>query len=310
MQRLNRDRGAVAVFVALMMVPLLLSSALVVDLGSARAKKQALQRTADAVALAIAQDCAVGACGNAAATAATLTAANSGSLAATSTSAVNGNTVEVSSSAVVDYAFAPVVGIDNTTVTAQSSATWSYPSGGTAVLPLVFSWCAFAAQTGGGIPSSTAETTLYLPKTDATECTSKSGNPVPGGFAWLKTNSGTCGVTSATAPTAKSYSDPGRSTPTGCNEVDFIAQQDKVVLLPVYDQLGGTGSGAWYHIYGYAAFHLTGYNITGQYKWQAPCTGNDSCIRGYFTQYVPSTDTFTSSATAPDLGARFVYLSS
>ena len=64
----------------------------------------------------------------------------------------------------------------------------------------------------------------------------------------------------------------------------------------------GTGSDAWYHVYGYAAFTITGYYFAGQYKWHKPCNGNDRCIRGYFTQFVEPSDAFFYDSTAPVSG--------
>jgi len=80
------------------------------------------------------------------------------------------------------------------------------------------------------------------------------------------------------------------------------------VLLPLYDIAGGTGSTAWYHIYGYVAFQLTGYFFGGQYQSPvAPCSGNARCVSGYFTQFVDLSTAFTYGA-GPTLGSSIVYL--
>jgi Flp pilus assembly protein TadG len=244
MRRLNDERGAVAVMVALLMVPLLVCTALVVDVGSAYVRKRQLQNAADAAVLAVAQDCAGGACGNISSTATTFAAANVGAGTATANPSVSGSTATVSTSSTVDFFFAPVIGIDDTQVTATATAVWGSPTGGRAALPLGFSWCAFAAQTGGGVPSTTTPATIMLPKTDATACSGPTGNPVPGGFAWLKADSTGCTTTSSI--TGQTPSDPGRSLPSICSPADFVALQNKVVLLPVYEAFGGTGSNAWY----------------------------------------------------------------
>jgi hypothetical protein len=208
----------------------------------------------------------------------------------------------------VDYTFAPVIGIDDQLVSATATATWGSPTAGTAALPLAFSWCAFAAQTGGGLPTGSTPTTILLPKTDATACTGPTGNPVPGGFAWLKADSTGCTNTSGTQVT-QTPSDPGRSLPTVCQPGDFTALLNKPVFLPIYDNFGGTGSNAWYHIYAYAAFTITGYSFGGQYKTSpAPCKGNDSCIAGYFTVLVDPSQAFTTDGSAVDLGARVITL--
>ena len=61
--RNNRDdRGAVLVWVALMIVVLLGVGALVLDVGALCVERRELQNGADAAALAVAQDCAEGDC--------------------------------------------------------------------------------------------------------------------------------------------------------------------------------------------------------------------------------------------------------
>jgi hypothetical protein len=82
------------------------------------------------------------------------------------------------------------------------------------------------------------------------------------------------------------------------------------VLLPLFDQSSGTGSSAQYRVYGYAAFTLAGYDFGGQFSSASPCHGNARCIRGRFVSYVDLRDTFTSSASAPALGASVVQLTS
>ena len=76
MWRMTDDHGAVGVMVALMMIPLLVCTAHVIDVGSAYARRTELQNAADAAALGIAQDCGKGACGNIGTTASSLTSAN------------------------------------------------------------------------------------------------------------------------------------------------------------------------------------------------------------------------------------------
>src|SRR4051794_5378472 len=63
MRRLTGDEGAVAIIVALLAVVLLGFGALVVDVGALYSERRELQSGADASALAIAADCAAGACG-------------------------------------------------------------------------------------------------------------------------------------------------------------------------------------------------------------------------------------------------------
>jgi hypothetical protein len=84
--------------------------------------------------------------------------------------------------------------------------------------------------------------------------------------------------------------------------------QGRTVLLPIFDASGGTGSGAWYHVYGYAAFRITGYFFGGQYSWNKPCSGNERCVAGYFTRFVDLSERFTYTNDGPDLGAAILRL--
>jgi Flp pilus assembly protein TadG len=302
----TEEDGAVAIVFVLLLVPLLAIAALVVDVGGGYVQKRKLQNATDAVAMAIAQDCAGGVCGNTALTAQTLVTANAG--AATAVVTITGSSVTVRGAAAVNYRFAPAMGIRSSSVHTTSSARWGAPSGATSVLPLMFSWCSFAAQTGGGVPTGTTAVTINFAKTDGTtDCTGPSGNPVPGGFAWIQTLPGTCTAKTATG-VAQTFSDPGNSVPNSCSTNDIGASQNQTVLLPIFDKFGGTGGGAWYHAYAYAAFRLTGYYFGGQYKWNNPCSGNARCIRGYFTKMVDISEGATFSTTAPNLGSSIIAL--
>jgi Flp pilus assembly protein TadG len=310
MQRVKDERGAVGVVVAILMVPLLGFAAIAVDAAALWTQRLQLQAGADAGALAIAQDCARSAilCGIPLSTAQQLANGNVNLSAATATvSALSSSQVTVSNSGVRDYWFAPVLGYDSTTIVAQATATWGAPTGGTAVLPLTFSYCEFLAQTGGLLPSTITQRTIYFTKSSGiVGCTGPSNNVVPGGFGWLNVTSGTCNTASTVSGTV--YSDTGNSVPSSCSTGSFAALQNKTVLLPIFDQAFGTGNSASYHVYGYAAFQITGYHFGGQYSWNAPCSGNDRCIRGYFTRYVDDAETFDFGATAPNLGASLVKL--
>jgi hypothetical protein len=206
-----------------------------------------------------------------------------------------------------EHWFAPVLGIDSTQVSATATVAWGMPGAGTAVLPLTFSWCEFEAQTHGGLPSSTVVQTILFTKTSATGCTGPSHNVVPGGFAYLETDPGKCQATSAR--TGRSMSSTGNSVPSPCSVADFSAFVGRTVLLPIFDESGQTGSNAWYRVYGYAAFKLTGYFFGGQFRTSPqPCSGNARCVAGYFTRFVDLSERFTYTTDGPDLGASILRL--
>lgn len=314
MQRLStdRERGAVSVAIALLSVVLIGFAAISIDVAALWADRQKLQAGADAAALAVAQDCAGGACGDPTTTARTLAVANAGpeaqgAIVGAAPTPTSGS-VTVDTSSVRDHWFAPVLGVDESTVAARATASWGPPSGGTAVLPLTFSWCEFKAQTGGGLPSGTTERTIFFTKSSGTSCTGPSGNMVPGGFGWLTVNAQSCQTRSRMNEVM--WSEPGEAVPSGCTTADFVEVQDRTVLLPIYDQYGDSGSNAWYRLYGYAAFRITGYHFVGQFSWSAAgtCKGSVRCIQGYFIQFVDIGDAFTYSTGAPRMGASVVKL--
>lgn len=307
-RRMTDERGATAVIVALLMVPLIGFTAIAVDLGRVYAERARLQVAADAAALAVAQDCARGNCGDMQATASSMVAANeAGSTAAPPVLGSAPLRVTVTGDKPTQHWFAPVLGIDATNVSATATVAWGVPGAGTAVLPVTFSWCEWNAQTGGGMPSGSTVRVIDLTKSSGTNCTGPSHNVVPGGFGYVTTDPGQCQATSAIAQQLNS--EPGNTPPQACSNADFSAWVGQTVLLPLFDEAGDTGSNAWYRVYGYAAFRLTGYALGGQFSTSPkPCSGSARCIAGYFVRFVDQSDRFTYTDTGPDLGADILRL--
>jgi len=309
-RRGGEERGAAAVVLALLLIPILGFAAIAVDVGSLYAERARLQVAADAAAIAVAQDCSRGNCGDMLATAQTLITLNDGEGTAAHPELSNDPlSVTVTGSTPKQHWFAPVLGLDSTAVGATATVGWGAPSQGPAVLPLAFSWCSFANQTGGGIPSNETLQLIKLTKTDgAKECHPQSGNDIPGGFGFVQTDANQrCQATSHIGGTLTS--DPGQSPSNGCTAADFASYVGRTVLIPIYDDAGGTGTNGWYRIYGYAAFTLKGYAFTGQFTSNpAPCNGNVRCVSGYFTRFVELSDAWTYSPTAPQLGASVLRL--
>lgn len=135
------ERGAVAVIVALMLVVLLGMAALTVDLGGSLSFRRQMVAAADAAALAAARACANGATTLAAQNSAVTFAAENapGTTAANQTQFVDPTTglapvcgpvsaasgsIRVGYQRVRDNVFAPILGLDTTTVGATATASW------------------------------------------------------------------------------------------------------------------------------------------------------------------------------------------
>jgi hypothetical protein len=80
------------------------------------------------------------------------------------------------------------------------------------------------------------------------------------------------------------------------------------VSVPIFDAVNGlTGSNGEYHIVGFAAFHITGYQLAGD-TWPAGMSCPESpgasgrCFRGYFTETTTSGDGFG----GPDMGVTVI----
>src|SRR4029453_2362167 len=268
----------VAVIVALLIVALLGFTAVAVDVGMLYSEKAQLQNGADAAALTIAQKCAKN-------PADTVNCVASSALAATvnSGNAVDGKsniksvtldktnrTVKVTSGALeqghtpneVSLFFAKAFGISSSEVNASSTVQWGSPTAGPIIFPLAFSVCQVTGMIGGSaqlIMNHTANSTNP-------PCLGPAGQTVPGGFAWISQNPGSCGG-SVDLTVNKSGSDTGNDGPSNCNTIlsqwaaDITAGKSVTVLLPVYDQATGTGSGASYHLVAFAAFSVKGWKF-------------------------------------------------
>ncbi|MCW2618797.1 MAG: uncharacterized protein JWR28_1946 [Modestobacter sp.] len=304
--RLAGERGAVAVMVALLFVPLLGCGAIAVDVASLYADREQLQTAADAAAIAVALDCAGGACGNTTATATTALIANAGAADTagatlrTPSVSISGQTVTVTVSADQSHWFAPVLGVDSTRVTATSTARWTATSKAVAQLPLALSWCEYKQQVAQYPLTSTTPHRLSWVTGWLGLCTGPDGNLfLGGGHALTDTDSaGVCRTTSSVGDSI-GISLSSNWQPSRCTKAHLDGLIGTDVQIPVYDDVTGwLLSGLRAHVYGYALFHLTGYTLT---------TG-EPVFYGYFTRGVQESGAPSSTTTAPYLGAGSVHL--
>lgn len=151
--RLRREElGATSVIVVLLMTVLLISAALVVDVGAIQARQAQLQDAADAAALAIAQECfehpatsplgcAASVVADAAGTAAELATANVNDRQVTAAPPVfTGDTVRVTLSSTQRGYFGVVAGVTESDLAASATARWEQPA---VPLPLALASCNF-----------------------------------------------------------------------------------------------------------------------------------------------------------------------
>jgi hypothetical protein len=302
MQRMNRsltveresERGATAVLTALLMTAMVAATGLAVDMGANYATSQELQNGADAAALAVAQEHAEAGCLEDTTLAGQMARGN----VRTQIDPVNvdgvtcgTNSVQVDLSAVQEHWFMPVVGLDSSTLGASATVEWGSPSGGISMLPIAISACSYYEQVGVDEEARLGDTVnlvLPAPSHGDTDCSWHADYPA-GGFGWLDPTDG-CGAYSEIG--AWVGGDTGQDVPGPCTWSDFNSMLGETVLLPVFDEERGTGSGGEYHIQGYAAILFTGFHfntLSSPKSGGAACsgapTGQKACIIGEFQGY-------------------------
>jgi Putative Flp pilus-assembly TadE/G-like len=304
----RNQSGQTFVLTVFMLTALLGLAALVVDLGSWFRAHRELQATADAAALAGAQELP-GSTGNANAFTVQYAHKNTQGLTAVNVSFSSGletnDTIHVHVTKPAPGFFSKVFGIDSVDEGAKAVARVGGMSSAKYVAPIVVrDTHPMLTSCGGPCLGPGYQTTIPVSDTGA-----------PGAFSMLNLAGGGAGTSGADElaswitdgypdelPIGGYYSAPG---------VKFNANQIQeglgirmnsptpVMLFPVYDTLSGTGSNAEYHIIGWAPFYITGYEAHG----------NDGSITGYFTDIIwYGTLATTSGGGGPNFGARTVQL--
>jgi Putative Flp pilus-assembly TadE/G-like len=340
------DRGAVSAIVAILLGSsvLLGTGALVVDVGRLHVEREQLQSGADAAALAVAKTCAtMGSCtttvaggyanGNAKdGTSAVTVVCGTGpglpscpaepdNLTAclgnppvgvpyvevrTATRLPNGSTLLPPTFA---QSLAGMSGYRGSTVQACSRVAWGPPAGTTGIA-ITVSQCNWQVMTGNGTRFPTDERIIYLhdPQTadpDSTTCPKDpSGKTAPGGFAFLQDNAGDCQTTGSAGT---NWDGSTGNSPHACPTVlDAHRSSGQPIPLPVYDSVSSNGTNTTYHIVGFGAFVVTGWNLSSSSVASnipagnaaprpAPsyCSGSARCLYGYFTTKLVPTGSFS-----------------
>ena len=318
--RRKDERGAVAVFLAIILVVVLGFGAFVLDVGALVQERRELQNGADAGALAVAKDCA-GSLGCAGygfipqdraddfvdANALDLDS-NVDDVCGTDTfgillactdppavpEGVQGyvrvvdSTQEVSTGASeITFSLGQVLGLTGATVDASAVAAWG-AVGSATTIPLTFSQCELdlLLAAGGGVqegPPFSGDPQTILFHTNAESCVptgNSSGSDLSGGFGWLDADDN-CQTEIENGDTVGE--DPGASADNSCDPSEWV---NRTLLIPIYDQVSDQGGqNGEYHVVGFAAFYLTGYRFPGDTSPPA-CDPPDTCITGYFTTFV------------------------
>ena len=334
----DRERGAVAVVTALLLVVLLAASALAVDGGMLYGKQAQLQSGADAAAIAVAQKCAASLsdpqCASTSTLATSLAQSNMYQAQAGIASLTVNTTAQTVTAATqplqpgmqagsVSLFLAQTLGITSAKVGASATAAWGSPSTGVAPFPLAFSICQVQGMINGDYQLLESHGSGANPSCNY----GPSGAVVPGGFGWLVQDSGQCGATINIAQ-SEGGSSPGNSAPSNCGTIlaqwvaTLSAGQRVIVLLPVFTAVTGTGSSAIYTLSGFAAYSVIGWNFGGtsttnpnnSYNNQNPngssalsCTGNCTGIIGQFVTFVALDNTYQVGPSTP-FGATIVRL--
>nr|WP_278044053.1 TadE/TadG family type IV pilus assembly protein [Microterricola gilva] len=295
--RQNPERGASAVIMAILLVPLIGCVAIAVDVGALYAERAQLQNGADAAAIAIAQDCAdENGCGDSAALAASYANTNANDGAANVLAPVfpNSHTVIVGDSTRVagsgdgamKHPFAALIGVSSTTVRAEATAEWGAPGAG-AVLPLALSFCEFQAS----LPLVPG--TLMTVQVDKGKKCKRDTAEIPGGFGWVD-HDAKCQTYVDLNAAGELWlgNDTGNSVDHQCDTL-LKKIKDTTVLIPIFDASVGGGTKGTYRIYAFAAFHITGWyfsNSKGDLDDSAPACGSKGssgrCLQGYFDHWV------------------------
>ena len=313
MMRARGDEGgAIIVLAAVLIFVMVGMAALVIDVGAIRDEKRELQNGADAAALAVARSCARGeVCTQATATrlSAGLVTANSG---ANSASVVLDRGIGqvtvvagtgLGSDGVLPFKFGQILtGQEGQRAEATAVARW----GGikrTNVIPLTISKCEFDSATLNNTVFD--RPTVILFKTKAPTCKNTNGSDLPGGFGWVRDDDAKptdCDVTPTAGLTVRD--DTGVvGSPNGC-AIDTLLGKD--VSLAVYNGVAGSGANGTYAIYGFGAFHVTGYRFASNTGGTVQCGSPDSCISGYFVRSTGSVG--TGEFGGPNLAGNRVYL--
>lgn len=303
---LERDqRGQAFVITVLMIASLLGLSALVLDVGSWFRAHRQLQATADAAALAGAQELPQSP-GNASSLANNYAAQNTSGLQGVtvnlSQTYVANDTIKVRVTKPAEGFFSKVFGINSVDEGASATARVAGMKSALYVAPIVVNQQhPMLNGCNGPCFGSTYQTTIPVGQTGA-----------PGAFGLVNldpSSNGTSGASTLAGWIEKGFdkyldigsyaSDPGVKFNSDGIQDAMNTRIGTEMLFPVYDTLTGTGANAQYHIIGWVGFFITGVDKQG----------NNGNVSGYFTRVIwTGIQASSAGGGGPNFGARAVQL--
>ena len=329
----NAEQGGIAVTVAILLVVMVGLGALVLDVGNLYWERRQLQNSADAAALAAAQDIADGNEALAEQTARGYASANNlrGAYVegfehdpVASTVTVMTRTGDEGSPGLLGAWLASILGHDEYFARAEATALIIGARGGSS-FPVIISYCEWESFLDNPEGFANGETpqfkpgdqTIYLldPHDNTGDCTGPSGHQAPGGWGWLDPDdSGECrayvdeagwvdGNTGSTSPAPANQN--------GCDQAffDAIVASDKPVLLPIFEETNDLpGTRHSYKVLGFAAYQINGYRVRGGWANNAPCNNPERCFSGRFIEYITLGQYQQGDYDTFDLGVREIYL--
>ena len=281
-RRQGRERGAVALIASVSMIAIFGFTALSVDLGNAWQNRRQLVTATDAAALAAAQEYAVlgNGCGGIDDlyvaknhSSATVTACSPS--AGASSGATSGH-VLVTAESTVNYAFAPVIGVDSKTMASTTVARYGIPTSAGGLRPFGLCYDAMAMLPefiawNPALGPSAPVVIEYDKSAQPNAC--NSGDPVPGNWATMDFDGGGNSNSDIQNWTLNGYpnlvtpgpipGDTGAFSPSLSSELQSIQDAELIFPLPLFDSATGNGSNSLFNVIGFVSVQVMDFQTSG-----------------------------------------------
>ena len=275
LRRAERERGAVAIIVAICAVVLFGMAAYALDTGNAWGTRRHLITATDAAALAAAQKYAVGGNGCATEPSAFVTANDVGA-SVTGCAFTNlgpgAGYVTVNAKKTVDYTFAGLFGINSQDIHSSTTALYGQPLGVTGLRPLGLcqDFGALKAWLDGGMPTPSDPIQISYTKDSPNDC----GANAPGNWGVMDFNGGANSNNDTKNWVLNGYpdevdapstipGDTGAISNSLANGLSYLKTSGITFELPIYATVAGNGANAQFGVVGFVPVVLLDYRVTG-----------------------------------------------